>query len=310
MGGQVLVIKTFFFSKDQGPLESSNNRKRKNKPKYVINKNYDNKNFHILLIQKIEDKFKYLNPFTLSNDVKKVLPKSINADILPYGDIRVFFENINDRMESKILDVKPVFGKEATIVEPKGSIFKIVIHSIPRYIKENDLKNYFEGNSIITKEIIIKPLKNNDHFGTGFVSLDNKAQYDEITKKGYFIVSNRTFKVSKYVNKKVVQCYRCQKYGHTAAICYNKDVKCRFCSKNHESKNCDQKNNLKCANCGENHKSSAYNCKIRQGHIIQKNKWLLKNTPDLTNLNIENSVIKEAKKMTVKLEKNQRKNCC
>ena len=239
---------------------------------------------------------KYLNPFTLSTDVKKVFPKSINADILPYGDIRVFFDSINDRMESKTLNVKPVFGNEAIIEESRTSIFKIVIHSVPNYIDEKDLKNYFENKTINIKDIKKRPLKNNDYFSTYFVSLDSKQQFDELTTKGYFVVSNRRFKVSKYVNKNVIQCYKCQKYGHTANICYNNTIRCRFCSKEHESKNCDQKGNLKCANCGENHKSSAYNCKVRQTHIIQKNKWLLNNTPDVKNLNIETSVIKEAKK--------------
>merc|ERR1711991_901574 len=278
-------------------MGSIDTRKRKNIPKSTLNKNYDNLNFYTLIIKKISDKFSYLNPFKLSNDVKSVFLKSVNADLLPYGDIRVFFDNINDRMEAKgVKNLKNVFGEEAILEETKFSIFKIVIHSIPLYIKEEDFKEYFDKQAIGYKEIKIKPLKNNENYGTCFVSLTSKQTFDEFIKKGQLNISNRRFKISRYVNRNVVQCYKCQKYGHTANICFNKEVKCRFCAKNHESKNCDQKNNLKCANCNLNHKSSAYNCKVRQNFIIKKNKWLITEKQDYKTLNLEKTVIQEAKK--------------
>merc|ERR1711991_699482 len=73
-GGSSSYPKKIFFSKDSSP-NLSQNRKRKNQPKTIIQKNYDNKNFYILLIKKIENKMKYLNPFTFSTDVKKSIPK-------------------------------------------------------------------------------------------------------------------------------------------------------------------------------------------------------------------------------------------
>ena len=54
-GGSSSYPKKIFFSKDSTP-NLSQNRKRKNQPKTIIQKNYDNKNFYILLIKKIEKK--------------------------------------------------------------------------------------------------------------------------------------------------------------------------------------------------------------------------------------------------------------
>ena len=296
-GGSGTCNKNIFFSSNGDQLNLKNDRKRKNIPKKQLNKSYDNLNFHTLLVKNIDDKAKYLNPFKLKNDIKKMFPKSVNADLLPYGDIRVFFNSINDRMEAKTTKLKDLFGEKAIVEETKFSLYKIVLHSIPNYINEQDLKNYFDSETISFKEIKIKPLKNNEYFGTAFVSLNDKKNFDDLTAKGFISVSNRRFKISKYINRKVVQCFKCQKYGHTAHICYNNEVKCRFCSKNHESKNCDQKNNLKCANCNENHKSSAFNCKVRQKYILQKNKWLINNKEKIKSLNIDKEVITKAKKI-------------
>ena len=66
--------------------------------------------------------------------------------------------------------------------------------------------------------------------------------------------------VSKFINRKVIQCYICQKFGHTAQICASKTTVCRFCSGNHISKECDAKDKVKCANCGKNHKSNSFSC--------------------------------------------------
>ena len=69
------------------------------------------------------------------------------------------------------------------------------------------------------------------------------------------------FKVSPYYDKPW-QCYKCQKFGHNANTCGNKE-KCVLCSGNHRLLNCpnkDKENVAKCANCGLNHVSSYGGC--------------------------------------------------
>lgn len=62
-------------------------------------------------------------------------------------------------------------------------------------------------------------------------------------------------------NNQVVQCFRCQKYGHGQTHC-TAEYKCVKCSKNHRAYECDMTKNEKpiCANCGENHVASYRGC--------------------------------------------------
>ena len=69
---------------------------------------------------------------------------------------------------------------------------------------------------------------------------------------------------------RIIQCYKCQKFGHMRKNCTSKTEICRFCSMNHESKNCNHRRNTsmyKCGNCGLNHSSTYYGCPALQARV-------------------------------------------
>jgi hypothetical protein len=59
------------------------------------------------------------------------------------------------------------------------------------------------------------------------------------------------------IDEKVIQCYKCQKVGHTAANCTNQ-VTCLRCGGDHSHKDCSAE--LKCANCQGSHAACARKC--------------------------------------------------
>jgi len=67
-------------------------------------------------------------------------------------------------------------------------------------------------------------------------------------------------------NKDLVQCYKCQNFGHTQNCCFIKPV-CGNCAGDHptNSKSCEShlNNQCMCANCGENHPAGFKGCKVR-----------------------------------------------
>ena len=71
----------------------------------------------------------------------------------------------------------------------------------------------------------------------------------------------------------LVQCYKCQQYGHTNNNCPtngNNMQVCRYCAGNHQSKSCPHKGDTaqyKCINCGQNHSSTYYKCSVVQGKL-------------------------------------------
>jgi len=149
---------------------------------------------------------------------------------------------------------------------------------------------------MITRYITTKKLKNNENYKTVFVNFNDKKTLDQILENKCLKIFNQRFMVSKFINKKIVQCFKCQKFGHTASICTSKTTICRFCAGEHNSKECGCKDKLKCSNCRKNHKSNSINCLVKQDKIIIKNNWVLKNEKMIETLNLHEETIKKAKK--------------
>ena len=77
------------------------------------------------------------------------------------------------------------------------------------------------------------------------------------------------FKVTPFIERPW-QCYKCQKFGHSAPHCPNK-IKCLICSGPHKFQDCINKENKKCSNCGGNHTSSYGGCERMKVEVkIQK----------------------------------------
>ena len=69
---------------------------------------------------------------------------------------------------------------------------------------------------------------------------------------------------------KIIQCYKCQKFGHLRMNCTSRTQVCRFCSKDHDSKSCNAKGNMaiyKCGNCSLNHSTTYYGCPVLQKQV-------------------------------------------
>ena len=63
---------------------------------------------------------------------------------------------------------------------------------------------------------------------------------------------------------KVIQCYRCLKFGHIAASCNYKNEVCSICSEEgHNYENCP-KEEVKCKNCSGNHSAVSRYCPLKQ----------------------------------------------
>lgn len=73
------------------------------------------------------------------------------------------------------------------------------------------------------------------------------------------------FTVKPYIGKRcIVQCYRCQQFGHTKNHCGRTAV-CVRCAGPHRIEECPRATALvKCANCNEAHVASFTGCKVRQ----------------------------------------------
>lgn len=106
--------------------------------------------------------------------------------------------------------------------------------------------------------------------------------HNQILQKGSVIYGFSEYKCHENIN--VVQCVRCQRYGHFNRECVF-DLACRLCAQAHETKDCDASDNLCCSNCvranaggatfNTAHKAADDRCPRRQERINSLKAFLL-----------------------------------
>lgn len=67
-----------------------------------------------------------------------------------------------------------------------------------------------------------------------------------------------------------LRCYKCQKFGHVAAVCRGKQ-RCARCGGEHEYGKCGQGVNPKCCNCGGEHSAGYGGCQVRKKAVKVQN---------------------------------------
>ena len=78
----------------------------------------------------------------------------------------------------------------------------------------------------------------------------------------YIYLGRERFRVYPFIQQ-VVQCYKCQGFGHVAKYCLSKKESCVICAGNHNYKNCP-KDKVECKNCRGPHSAGYGGCLIRK----------------------------------------------
>ena len=99
-------------------------------------------------------------------------------------------------------------------------------------------------------------------------SVSVKLIFDEPVLPSEITVGHSFYKIRPYINQPV-QCYRCQRIGHTAHGCRSQ-VRCMVCGGEHAKEVCPSQME-KCANCKGHHKANSKECAfIRDAIITEK----------------------------------------
>ena len=113
----------------------------------------------------------------------------------------------------------------------------------------------------------INQIKNN----TFTLEFTNKQLYNQAMQKEMIQLGSEPIKLYKpgkrENNVRLMQCFKCQKFGHYHTFCKAKQETCKFCGKEHSSKQCDvveDRSKWRCSNCGCNdenpHEAGSKSC--------------------------------------------------
>ena len=134
-----------------------------------------------------------------------------------------------------------------------------VISGVYKNIADNHVKKEFMRKHQIDVETATRIFSRETGDKTSKVKIVVKEE--DIPKlKTEMQVGIQKCKIELYRKKKpIIQCYRCQRYGHIATTCTSETERCGRCSGDHKMRQCSS-NVLKCSNCRGNHVSPDNRC--------------------------------------------------
>jgi hypothetical protein len=230
-------------------------------------------------ISRVENPSKLRSPFELKKSVLKTSPDATDARLLPLGDVRVYFPS-NEKVLCSLNSKADTFGVDAKVGRTYEIGHKAVIHNDSSLKTEENIKESLQSMSCNTDFLKIVGNRNYPTRAKVFVTLTSKEERDRLVSKGNIAIGFEIHRVSAYDRPKIIQCYKCQGFGHVSRTC-NKSSKCLHCAGDHRSIDCNQKevsSKIKCVNCTGKHKSNSTTCpkykeKTRSnvGRSIQQN---------------------------------------
>lgn len=128
-----------------------------------------------------------------------------------------------------------------------------VISGIPTDISEEQIKDNMTGAKVLE----VKRLTTTRN-GEKCNSLSVMIKFNESKLPGKVYIGYMSYEVRPYILPPL-RCFKCQKYGHVAAICKDKQ-RCGRYAGEHEYEKCGEGVELKCCNCGGQHSSAYRRC--------------------------------------------------
>ena len=218
------------------------------------------------------------NPKKLHDVLKLLKPEAVlkSVSVCRSGDIKLVASTPHDENILRQTWVnhethgqfKPRLPKEKT------ANHETTILNLPTCITNTEIQDQLKESLLSPKDIYRFNKKGTQEPSRNVkVTFGSKTEKDSFIAAGFCIYSQHFKVVENKPLPNVLQCYKCQKFGHNFFECKEAASKCLRCGGDHRLTLCTvQKEQAKCANCHENHAANYKGC--------QSYKEALKNAKD------------------------------
>lgn len=255
-------------------------RKRKKKENETLNMDETDSEQSVIVTERREDEHKVIvklseegatfgewNPIKLTKAINKLLGEVKNAKILRNGSLLIVCRNKVQKEKALQMNKIDKTRVQCSLIEYK-KVNRGVITGIPTDVSEEEMKD----NMIGAKVLEVKRLSTTRN-GEKCNSLSVMIKFDEAKLPGKVYIGYMSYEVRPYIPPPL-RCFKCQKYGHVAAICKGKQ-RCGRCAGEHEYGKCGEGVKLKCCNCGGEHSSAYRGCEASKRAVeVQRVKAL------------------------------------
>jgi len=143
--------------------------------------------------------------------------------------------------------------------------YRVVIRNLHHTIPTDYIKDEIEKHGFMVKNVTnILKSQSKEPLPLFFVDLNPSPNNQDIFKINNLCFSKVKFEAP-HIRRDLVQCHRCQQYGHTKSYC-NHLPKCVRCGDNHTSDQCSKPKDLpaKCALCSNAHPANYRGCTVHK----------------------------------------------
>jgi len=242
---------------------------------------------------------KKLPPIYLTSKVKnyitfaKALKQSVgdNFQLKFLGEqIKIQFFKINDFKDFKKYAIEKNFTFH-TYSLPDEKTLTVTLKGLPN-IPDLSIQNELaqQGININT---CTKINTESSLYATYKINLSAEHTLTHLRKIRYLFHSKVYW--DKFINiKRILQCYRCQAFGHTSSNCY-KNPRCVKCAQSHLTSTCTKTPDTpaKCCNCSGDHPASYTQCPAYIKFLEKRTQFLPRDNANISNVQNKNLHIKD-----------------
>lgn len=222
----------------------------------------------IIEVKEEDESKRFPEDFRLSKCMKELLKENkFEFEVLAERR-KIFIFVKNDIAAEKILKQSQMCG---LAIEAKRKVETVrgIIKGVPLEVSEDDILDSIDS------PIAIIGAKRQKRFNREIRKMEDSLAI-LLTFENNFLppvvwMGGRRRIVHEY-KRQLLQCHKCQRYGHVKKYCPAKEEICLRCAGKHTSGLCQMKNNniqnktslYKCINCYGNHPSTSMQCSVRQ----------------------------------------------
>ena len=203
---------------------------------------------------------KMASPTELRKVIK--IPERIRVTKTKAGTYLLHCRTEDDRLEALTHGSKHtsfcVRPTKRTTEEHRASALQVVVTRFPTHIKAEDIRR--KGNERFQR---MKSAKDNREINKIKITTNNEAERDYLLENGFPFEGVRYHCEEYRPQKEPVQCFKCQKFGHTTKDCRETKDTCRKCGSSHRTSDCSQETR-RCSNCQGSHPTTYPGCPARK----------------------------------------------
>ena len=183
------------------------------------------------------------SPIKISEEIGRIMSNVVTVRKMERGKLMVLFGREDSR--TKAMKVTSMLGRAVEYLIPDGGV---------------NLKGVIYVEEEVSEEEIVSGVKEVEaarRFKEGRMAVLVTFKQEVKSLPADVLLGYMVYPVKQYV-RPPLRCYRCQRYGHVAAVCRG-SRRCGKCGGDHEFAQCSV-GQVKCCNCGGDHITSFRGC--------------------------------------------------